>query len=95
MALYGLKQVGRQCFYEIFGFPKKIGSIQYNIDSCLFGQYKNIKLCLLLTHYVDDILIAGENKETTKIVSRIKHKYKVSTDKTVNKLIGFNIIKNK
>jgi len=65
-------------------FLRKFGLIQYNTDSYLFGKYKNNKLCLLLTLYVDDILIAGENKETINVVSKIKHKYKVSTDKTAN-----------
>ena len=60
-------------------FLRKFGLIQYNTDSYLFGKYKNNKLCLLLTLYVDDILIAGENKETINVVSKIKHKYKVSS----------------
>jgi len=59
----------------------------------LFGKYKNNKLCLLLTLYVDDILIVEEKKEITKVVTKIKHKYKVTTDKTANKNIGINIVK--
>ena len=38
-------------------------------------------------------LITGENKETIKDVTKIKHKYKVSKDKTANKIIEINIIK--
>jgi len=35
------------------------------------------------TLYVDDILIAGENKEITKVATKIKHKcIKGSIDKT-------------
>jgi len=60
---------------------------------CLFGKYKNNKLYILLTLYVDEILIVGENKEITKVVTKIKHKYKASTDKTANKITGINIIK--
>jgi len=42
------------------------------------------------------ILIAGgENKEITKVVSKIKRKYKVSTDKSAKKIIGINIVKIK
>ena len=59
----------------------------------LFGKYKNNKLCLLLTLYIDDILISRENKEITKVVTKIKHKYKVSTDKGENKMT-LNVIFN-
>jgi len=64
---------------------EKIGLFQYNTDNYLFGKYKNNKFCLQL--YVDDILIAGENKEIVIIDSTIKHNYKVSTDKRANKTI--------
>jgi len=37
--------------------------------------------------------LVGENKEIIKVVSKLKHKYKVSTDKTASKIIGINIIK--
>jgi len=30
---------------------------------------------------LNDILIEGENKEISKVISKIKNKYKVSTDK--------------
>jgi len=36
---------------------------------------KNNKLYILLRLYVDDILIAGENKEIIKIIIKINHKY--------------------
>ena len=83
-ALFGLKQAGKQWFYKISGFLKKFWLIQYNTDSYLFSKYENNnKLCLLLTLYVDDILIAGENTEITKVATKIKHKYiKSSIDKT-------------
>jgi len=42
------------------GFLKKIELIQYNTDNSLFSKYKNIKLCLLLPLYADDIFIARE-----------------------------------
>jgi len=47
----------------------------------------------MLTLYVDDILIAGKNKEIINVVASIKNKYKVSTDKRAIKIIGMNIIK--
>ena len=34
-----------------------------------------------------------KNKEITKVVSKIKYKYKIFTDKATNKIIRINIIK--
>jgi len=58
-------------FFFFFFFFKKIRLIQYHIDNCLFSKYNNNKLYLLLTFYVDDILITGENKEIIKVVIMI------------------------
>jgi len=71
----------------------KIVLIQYNTDNCLFGKYNNNKLCILLTLYIDDILIEGKNKKIATVVTKIKYKYEVSTSKRENKIIGINIIK--
>ena len=63
-ALYGLKQVGRKWFHEISDFLKKIRLIINIIQIIVYlVNIKNNKLCLLLTLYIDDILIARENKE--------------------------------
>jgi len=51
------------------GFLKKIRLIQHNTNNCLFDKYKNNKLCLLLTLYVDYMLITGEKKEMTKDIT--------------------------
>jgi len=79
--------------YVISGFLKKIKLIQYNKDDRLFGKYKNNTLYLLKSFYVDDTLIEIVNKESTTVASKIKYKYKVSMDKTANKIIRINIIK--
>ena len=53
------------------------------------------KLCLLLTLYVDDIVITRVIKNLPKLLQKIKYKiYKVSTDKN-NKQNLWNEIINK
>jgi len=61
-ALYGLKQAGRMWYKEMSHFLISIGFKKYNTDKCLIGKYdKNNKLICLLTLYVDDILITGND----------------------------------
>jgi len=94
--LYGLKQVGRMWNKKITDFLKFIGFIQYKSDKCLFGKYnKENKLIVLLTLYVDGILIIGEDKEINFTVDVLKNKYTISKDSDANKIIGINIYKTK
>ena len=72
-ALYGLKQAGRMWNEEITNFLKSIGLKQYKSDKCLFGKYnKENKLIGLLTLYVDDILITGEDYKIKIIINKLK-----------------------
>jgi len=61
----------------------------------LINIKKYNKLCLLLTLYVDDIVITRVIKNLPKLLQKIKYKiYKVSTDKN-NKQNLWNEIINK
>jgi len=44
-----LNKMEEYSFMKSWAFLRKICSIQYNIDNCLFDKYKNNKLCL---HYM-------------------------------------------
>jgi len=49
---------------EITYYLKSISFIQYKFDKCLFGKYSiENKLIALLTLYVDNIQITGEDNE--------------------------------
>ena len=68
-ALYGLKQAGRMWNEEITNYLKSIGFKQYKSDKCLFGKCnEENRLIELLTLYVDDILITGEDYEIKNIM---------------------------
>jgi len=95
-ALYGLKQAGRMWNEEITNYLKSIGFKQYKSDKCLFGKYnKGNKLIGLLTLYVDDILITGEDYEIKNIIKKLKNKYTISKESDARKIIGINIYKTK
>jgi len=60
--LYGLKQAPRAWNSTFDAFMKTLGMKSSEADRCLYiGGFKNAKLYLLL--YVDDIIIAGNNKK--------------------------------
>jgi len=95
-ALYGLKQAGRVWNQDISTFLKSIGLKQYRTDKCLFGKYnEQNKLTALLTLYVDDILITGENTEIKYIINKLKNKYEISMESDATKIVGINIYKTK
>jgi len=54
-----------------------------------------VKKIILLTLYVDDILITGEDKEINFTFDKLKNKYTISKDSDANKIIGINIYKTK
>jgi len=69
---------------------------QYLSDKCLFGMYnKKNKLIALLTLYVDDILITGEDNIVKFIIEKLKNKYTISKESNINKIIGINVYKTK
>jgi len=93
-ALYGLKQAGRVWNQDITSYLKSIGLVQYKSDKCLFGIHnKHNKLIALLTLYVDDILITGEEKEIKYIINKLKEKYDISMESDATKIVGINIYK--
>eukprot|EP00833_Pecoramyces_ruminatium_P017127 jgi/Orpsp1_1/1191159/evm.model.d7180000083873.1 len=87
-ALYGLKQAGRMWNNEISKFLTSIGLKQFITDKCVFGKYdKNNKLIALLTLYVDDILLTGENCVIENIMNKLKNKYSISKESDAKKII--------
>lgn len=72
-ALYGLKQASRVWNNTITNFQKKNCNLkQYINDECIFFSIKNEKLKGILTIYVDDMLIGGEEEFINKVSNNIK-----------------------
>jgi len=67
--LYGLKQSPRAWNLAFKNYAKEIGLTQSEYDQCMFYESnENIRTYLLL--YVDDIIIAGNNRNR---LNEIKH----------------------
>jgi len=84
-ALYGLKQAGREWNKEISKFLISIGHKQINTDK--FTKYKNNKLSLVLSLYIDDILLTGTNEEIKYVSNKLHNKYQISKYTNANKII--------
>ena len=67
-ALYGLKQSPREWYENINGSLQSLGFKRLQSEHCLYIYTRSNDICLILL-YVDDLLIAGANKEVT---TRIK-----------------------
>ena len=60
-SLYGLKQANRQWFEKLTTFLISLGFKQSNVDTSLF-TFQKAHVFLSLLVYVDDILLAGNDK---------------------------------
>jgi len=61
-ALYGLKQAGREWFAKLSSFFISVGYTQFmNVYSLFINSSKGSFIALLV--YVDDIILAGNDKE--------------------------------
>ena len=88
-----MKQAGREWNKEISKFLISIGLKQNNTDKCIFTKYKNNKLLLILSLYVDDILLTGTDEEIKYVSNKLHNKYQISKYTNANKIIGINILK--
>ncbi|GJX61862.1 uncharacterized mitochondrial protein-like protein [Tanacetum coccineum] len=76
-SLYGLKQSNRQWFKKLTTFLISIGFKQSYVDTSLFSLNKDGKFTTLLV-YVDDILIADNDKKTIQeIKANLNEKFNI------------------
>lgn len=71
-SIYGLKQAAR-CWYEMFeNTLKEIGFISSKVDHCIYLLDKGeVKKNIYLLLYVDDLVIATQNLETSQALKTI------------------------
>jgi len=92
-ALYGLKQSGRQWNKTITKFLIKQGFKQILSEKCIFKYSIKNKTKCIIGLYVDDMIIAGEDKIITDIIKKIKNKFKVSNCGPVEYILGIKVEK--
>lgn len=89
--IYGLKQAPRLWNEAIDGFLRSIGFTQSQREPCFYFMRKNGKLTMLVI-YVDDILVAGENKQTIEEVkTALKRRYTVDDKGLAKRYLNINI----
>ncbi|GJU46168.1 retrovirus-related pol polyprotein from transposon TNT 1-94 [Tanacetum coccineum] len=91
-SLYGLKQAPR-CWYK--RFDSFIRSLEYNrlhADPCAyFKRFENNDFIILLL-YVDDMLVAGPNKDRiNKLKAQLAREFEMKDLGPVNKILGMKI----
>ena len=95
-AIYGLKQSGRQWNEELNKYLTKIGYKRTISEPCIYLKRNKLKkLTSILAVYVDDILLAGFNKDIETTKKLIKNKFKIKELGKVNYIIGIKFIKHK
>jgi len=60
----------------------------------MFYKNKDLKVVCIIGIYVDDMLIAGTDKEIKSFINKIKNKYKISKYGPAKYILGINIEKH-
>lgn len=89
---YGLKQAVRAWNIKIGDSGKKLGFMQSIANQCLLKR-QNANNTLYIAVYIDDLLIAGENKVINNVTEELQKEYKVKNLTPVNYYLGINIMK--
>jgi hypothetical protein len=93
-SLYDLKQANRQWFEKLTSFIISIGFKQSYVDTSLFTLHNNQCFISLLV-YVDDILIAGNNKGVIQQVKAQLHdKFSIKDLGPLHYYLGVEFLRN-
>ncbi|GJT95938.1 cysteine-rich receptor-like protein kinase 8 [Tanacetum coccineum] len=93
-SLYGLEQANRQWFEKLTTFLISIGFKQSYVDTSLFSLNKDGKFTSLLV-YVDDILIADNDKKTIQEnKANLNEKFNIKDLGTLHYYLGIKFLRN-
>jgi transposase InsO family protein len=93
--LYGLKQAGREWNILIVQFFVSYGFVQSKVDTCLF-QLIQESLVLIVLLYVDDIMIASNDKAfRAAFVSALADKFPTDDKGACDWIIGLKITRDR
>ena len=94
-ALYGLKQADRERFTKLSSFFISVGYTQSRNDYSLFINSSNGFFTTLLV-YVDDIILAGNDKEEIDRVKEVLNKtFKIKDLGDLRYFLGFEVARGK
>ena len=93
-ALYGLKQAGKEWNRKLNHELTIMGFKRAKSEPCVYIKSNNHgKITCILSVYVDDILIAGNNKDIDKVKRSIKRKFNIKDIGNVEFVIGIKFMK--
>ena len=93
-ALYGLKQAGKEWNDKLNSELIKIGFKRLKSEPCVYVKInERNKIVCILSVYVDDILIAGTNKDIDNVKNSIKEKFNIKDIGDVEFVIGIKFTK--
>jgi len=90
-ALYGLKQSPREWYDNINGFLQSLSFKRLQSEHCLYFYSKDEEICII-SLYVDDLIIAGSNKEVTnRVKTCLKRRYAMKDLGDVDEILGCKV----
>ncbi|KAG9444920.1 hypothetical protein H6P81_016260 [Aristolochia fimbriata] len=95
-SLYGLKQAPRQWNLKFDRFMLDIGFARSNADHCVYLQRFNNGDYIILTLYVDDMLVAGTNmKKIDDLKKRLANQFSMKDLGEAKQLLGMQLTRDK
>jgi Reverse transcriptase (RNA-dependent DNA polymerase) len=90
-SLYGLKQAAHVSNLKIHAFPVKLGFVRSSADPCL---YIDIKLCIYITIWVDNLLIASrEGRNIAKFKGQLATEFEIKDLGYLEHFLGMTIMR--
>ena len=95
-SLYGLKQSPRQWYAKMHSYlVSELGFRSSKNDPCLYVKHKNTSL-LLIGLYVDDLLIAGSNKNEIQVIKKeLTKRFEMKDLGPARVMLGIEINRNR
>ncbi len=95
-SLYGLRQAPRNWNKAITDFLLSLGFVQSKADSCLFYHYDDSGKICLVSVYVDDILLTGDDVHFTESTrAALKSQYVMSDLGEVTQILGMIVTRDR
>ena len=94
--IYGLKQSGRAWYKEIDQKLQELGFLRCQSDHSIYVKYDDSGEKILISIYVDDLMIATKNEEALKETKELlKESYKMTDLGELNYLLGIKITRDR
>ena len=95
-ALYGLKQAPRQWYAKINSFlVESLGYTNCSYEPCLYTKHSS-EITSLIALYVDDLLIAGNNRQfVDKVKNEFQNRFKMKDLGVAQEFLGIEITRNR